>query len=97
MSMFSRIAMALLIVGGLNWGLIGFFQYDLVASLFGGQAALLSRVVYGLVGISALACLGLLFKPSEERDTSSDRSFVSHHVSTEFGEEPDFKEEKDFK
>ena len=63
MSVLSRIALALVIIGALNWGLIGFFQFDLVATLFGGQDAFLSRVVYGLVGISALVCIGLLFKP----------------------------------
>ena len=47
------IAMVLLIVGGLNWGLVGLFNYDLVASLFGTQSAF-SRVVYVLVGLSAL-------------------------------------------
>lgn len=43
----------LLIVGGLNWGLWGFFQFDLVAALFGGNDAGLSRIVYSLVGIAA--------------------------------------------
>jgi uncharacterized protein len=99
MSVLSRIALALLIIGGLNWGLIGFFQFDLVATLFGGQDAFLSRVVYGLVGISALICIGLLFKPSEEIDTmvTSDRpSRISNQdLRTEFGEEPDFSKERD--
>ncbi|MER2089191.1 MAG: DUF378 domain-containing protein [Sporosarcina sp.] len=97
MSMLSRIALALVIIGGLNWGLIGFFQFDLVASLFGGQDALLSRVVYGLVGLSALLCLGLLFKPDEEIDTVTDRRsrFSNPNLGTEFGEEPDFRKERD--
>ncbi|KAA0948804.1 DUF378 domain-containing protein [Sporosarcina sp. ANT_H38] len=97
MSMLSRIALALVIIGGLNWGLIGFFQFDLVATLFGGQDAFLSRVVYGLVGISALLCLGLLFKPDEEIDTVTDghSRFTNPNLGTEFGEEPDFKKEKD--
>ena len=56
------IALTLLIVGGLNWGLIGIFQFDLVAWIFGGQAALLARVVYTLVGISAIWCISLFFK-----------------------------------
>jgi hypothetical protein len=43
----------LLVVGGLNWGLWGIFQFDLVAAIFGGNTALLSRVVYSLVGIAA--------------------------------------------
>jgi uncharacterized membrane protein YuzA (DUF378 family) len=48
------IALVLVIVGALNWGLVGLFQFDLVAALFGGQAGLLSRVVYGLVGLSGV-------------------------------------------
>lgn len=99
MSMLSRIALALVIIGGLNWGLIGFFQFDLVATLFGGQNAFLSRVVYGLVGLSALVCLGVLFKPSEEIDTVTDRPsrFSKPNLGTEFGEEPDFRKEREAK
>ena len=46
--------LTLVIVGAVNWGLVGFFQFDLVAALFGGQDAALSRVVYGLVGLAGL-------------------------------------------
>ncbi|AGK55446.1 DUF378 domain-containing protein [Bacillus sp. 1NLA3E] len=66
MSAIQRIALVLTIIGAINWGLIGFFQFDLVASIFGGQTSALSRIVYGLVGIAGLINLGLLFKPSEE-------------------------------
>jgi uncharacterized protein len=59
-----RTALALIIIGGINWGLIGFFQFDLVAAIFGGQSSALARIVYGIVGLSALYCLTLLFKPS---------------------------------
>jgi hypothetical protein len=48
------IALVLVIVGAVNWGLVGFFQLDLVAALFGGQAAPLSRVVYALVGLAGV-------------------------------------------
>ncbi len=48
------IAAVLLVVGGLNWGLVGFVQFDLVATLFGGSDAVLARAVYGLVGIAAV-------------------------------------------
>ena len=48
------IALVLVVVGALNWGLIGLFQFDLVAALFGGQAAPMSRVVYTLVGVSGV-------------------------------------------
>ena len=99
MSMLSRIALALVIIGALNWGLIATFQFDLVASIFGGQDAFLSRVVYGLVGISGLICLGLLFKPNEEVDTVTARTshFSNSNLRTEFGEEPDFTKEQDAK
>ena len=61
MSMIHKLALALLIVGGVNWGLIGLFQFDLVATLFGGMASLISRIVYTLVGISAIYCISMLF------------------------------------
>ena len=48
------IVAVLLVVGGLNWGLVGFFQFDLVAALFGGADAMLARIVYALVGLSAI-------------------------------------------
>ena len=48
------LTLILLIIGGINWGLVGLFQFDLVAAVFGGQAAALARVVYVLVGLSAL-------------------------------------------
>ena len=57
-----RIALVLLIIGGLNWGLVGIFKFDLVAYLFGGQTASISRVVYTLVALSALWCISLLFR-----------------------------------
>lgn len=54
MKSLNLLTLVLLIVGGLNWGLVGAIQFDLVAALFGGQDAMLSRVVYVLVGLSAL-------------------------------------------
>ena len=56
------IALILSIIGCLNWGLIGIFQFDLVAWLFGGVDSLLSRAVYILVAISAVWCVSLLFR-----------------------------------
>lgn len=51
------LARALVLIGAINWGLIGLLQFDLVAALFGGQAAWFSRVIYTLVGVSGLAML----------------------------------------
>jgi hypothetical protein len=48
------IVAVLLVIGGLNWGLVGLFQFDLVAKIFGGQTAVLSRIIYTIVGICAL-------------------------------------------
>ena len=57
-----RIALVLAIIGGINWGSIGLFRFDLVAWLFGGQTATVSRVIYTLVGLSALWYVSLLFR-----------------------------------
>ncbi len=57
-----RIALLLSIIGGLNWGSIGFFGYDFVAWIFGGQDAVGSRIVYSLVGVAAIWCISLLFR-----------------------------------
>jgi len=57
-----RLALLLVIVGALNWLLVGLFQWDLVAALFGGADSWLSRTVYTLVGIAGLYCITLLFK-----------------------------------
>ncbi|WP_270584420.1 DUF378 domain-containing protein [Bacillus smithii] len=65
MSALQRVALIFTILGAINWGLIGFFQYDLVAAIFGGQDSALSRIIYGIIGIAGLINLGLLFKPNE--------------------------------
>ena len=60
-----KIALLLVIIGAVNWGLIGIFQFDLVASIFGGQAAVISRIIYTLVGTAGLWCISLLFRERE--------------------------------
>ena len=57
-----KIALILTIIGGLNWGSIGMFRFDAVAWMFGGQTATVSRVIYTLVGLSAIWCISLLFR-----------------------------------
>jgi uncharacterized membrane protein YuzA (DUF378 family) len=54
MKLINVLTLLLVIVGALNWGLVGLFQFDLVAALFGGEQAALSRIVYTLVGLSGL-------------------------------------------
>ena len=63
--MLDIIALILTIIGGINWGLIGLFQFDLVAFLFGGQAALISRILYAVIGAAGLWSISLLFSPHE--------------------------------
>lgn len=58
------ISLILTIIGGINWGLVGIFKFDLVAWLFGGQTATLSRIIYTLVGLASLWCISLLFRSS---------------------------------
>ena len=60
MKVIDKIALVLIIIGALNWGLIGLFGFDLVATLF-GEITIISRIVYGLVGISGLWGIKLLF------------------------------------
>ena len=63
--MLDRIALIFSIIGGLNWGLVGLFQFDLVAWFFGGQDALLSRIIYVVVGLCAVWCVSRLFRSRE--------------------------------
>ena len=57
-----RIALALLIIGGINWGCIGIFNFDIVGSLFGGQSSAISRIIFVIVGLCAVWCISLLFR-----------------------------------
>ncbi len=71
MNIIDRIALALTVIGGVNWGLVGVFRFDLVAWICGGQTAIISRIIYTLVGVSALWCLALLFRDwDSEKDMS---------------------------
>ncbi len=60
-----KVALSLIIIGAINWGMIGIFDVNLVALLF-GKDTMLSNLVYALVGISGLLCIGLLLKPFDE-------------------------------
>lgn len=60
--MLDTLALILSIIGCANWGLVGIFQFDLVAWLFGGQDALVSRIIYTVIGLAGLWCISLLFR-----------------------------------
>ena len=62
--MLDKIALILVIIGALNWGLVGIFQFDLVAWLFGGTAAILSRIIYTLIALAGVWSVSLLFRES---------------------------------
>ena len=57
-----KIALSLVIIGALNWRLVGLFQYDLVAGICGGAATVAARIIYAVVGIAGLWCISLLFR-----------------------------------
>ena len=69
MSILDRIALALVVIGGINWGLVGIFRFDLVAWICGGQDAVVARIIYTLVGIAALWCITLIFR---DRDRAAE-------------------------
>lgn len=57
-----KLILALIIIGALNWGLIGFFGFDLVAAVFGGQLSMASRIVFAIVGLAGIWAITLLFR-----------------------------------
>ncbi|HEX3039435.1 MAG TPA: DUF378 domain-containing protein [Caproiciproducens sp.] len=63
--MIDKIALLLVIIGGLNWGSIGIFNFDIVGWIFGGQTAMGSRIVFVLVALAAVWCITLLFRDRE--------------------------------
>ena len=65
MGIINRIALILSIIGGLNWGLIGLFKFDLVAWICGGQDAIFARIIYSIVGLAAIWSISLLFRNND--------------------------------
>ncbi|MBR2176818.1 MAG: DUF378 domain-containing protein [Clostridia bacterium] len=74
--MLDKLSMILLIIGGLNWGSVGIFQFDIVAWICGGQTGIISRIIYTLVALAAIWCISLLFRDdsvlNEHRSPLSD-------------------------
>ncbi len=66
---FDKICLVLSIIGCLNWGLVGLFEFDLVAWIFGGSTVLMSRIIYVIIALAGIWCISLLFK-----DTSSENN-----------------------
>ena len=75
--MLDKASLVLVIIGALNWGSIGLFKFDLVAWIFGGQTAVLSRIVYTLVALAGIWCISLLFR------TQTDGAMIAQGDSTD--------------
>lgn len=73
MKAFDKVALALVIIGAINWLLVGLFQFDIVGGIFGSMAALVSRIVYVLIGLAGLWCIGLLVRRWERVDALEPR------------------------
>ena len=68
--MFDKICLVLSIIGSLNWGLVGLFQFDFVAWIFGGSDTILARIIYTVVALAGIWCISLLFRNDDELVTS---------------------------
>ena len=66
MRILQKIALTLTIIGALNWGMVGLFQIDLVASLFNGSDALISRIIYTIIAIAGIINIGILLEPMDD-------------------------------
>ena len=67
MRILQKIALALTIIGALNWGMVGLFQIDLVASLFNGSDSIISRIIYTIIAIAGVVNIGILLEPINDR------------------------------
>ena len=72
--MIDKIALTLLIIGGINWGLVGIFKFDLVAFLCGGQTGVISRIIYIIICLGAIWCITLLFKDTTNANSITNNS-----------------------
>jgi uncharacterized membrane protein YuzA (DUF378 family) len=66
MMIMNKIALILTIIGGINWGLVGLFSFDLVAWIAGGSTMLLARIIYIVIALASIWCISLLFMDNEE-------------------------------
>lgn len=70
--MLDKISLILVIIGAINWGSIGLFQFDIVAWICGGQAAIVSRIIYTLVALAGIWCISMLFRDRKELEVGTD-------------------------
>ncbi|MGN1168806.1 MAG: DUF378 domain-containing protein [Acutalibacteraceae bacterium] len=72
--MIDKISLILVIIGAINWGSIGLFQFDIVAWIFGGQGAIVSRIIYTLVALAGIWCISMLFRSQDQVELGMDNS-----------------------
>ena len=72
--MIDKISLALVIIGAINLGSIGLFQFDIVAWIFGGQGAIVSRIIYTLVALAGIWCISMLFRDRDEVELGMENS-----------------------
>lgn len=70
--MFDKICLILSIIGCLNWGLVGLFSFDLVAWIFGGTGAILSRIIYTVIALAGIWCISLLFRSENDHAVTAE-------------------------
>ena len=70
--MLDKLALILVIIGAVNWGAIGLFQFDIVGWIFGGQSAIVSRIIFTIVALAGIWCISLLFRENEVLADSKD-------------------------
>ena len=73
--MLAKICLVLTIIGAINWGSVGLFQFDIVAALFGGSASILSRIIYTVIALAGIWCISLLFRKEDH-----DEPVTTHHM-----------------
>ena len=75
--MLDKIALFILLVGGINWGLVGLFGFDIIAWAFGGSASVMSRILYIVVALAAIWCISLFFRQNEVISTGRDKDRIN--------------------
>ena len=74
MMILNKMALILTIIGGINWGLVGLFSFDLVAWIAGGSTMLLARIIYIVIALASIWCISLLFMDNEEYHSTKSRA-----------------------
>ena len=70
--MLDRLALLLVVIGAINWGSVGLFQFDIVSWIFGGASSIVSRIIFTLVAIAGLWCISLFFRKRDDVLSNND-------------------------